>query len=60
MFGQMRAFACDEPPLQVAENVAVVSNVVFAVRLTVPNVWPGRALQEGVPRPTNVRAASMY
>src|SRR6266567_1416278 len=24
------------------------------------NVWPGRALQEGVPRPTNVRAASMY
>jgi hypothetical protein len=26
----------------------------------VPNVWSGRALQDGVPRPTNVRAASMY
>src|SRR6266568_3215609 len=24
------------------------------------NVWPGRALQDGVPRPTNVRAATMY
>jgi hypothetical protein len=24
------------------------------------NVWPGRALQGGVPRPTNVRAATMY
>jgi hypothetical protein len=23
-------------------------------------VWPGRALQDGVPRPTNVRAATMY
>src|SRR6266496_6211512 len=24
------------------------------------DVWPGRALQDGVPRPTNVRAATMY
>jgi hypothetical protein len=24
------------------------------------NVWPGRALQDGVPRAANVRAASMY
>src|SRR5215475_5476944 len=24
------------------------------------NVWPGRALQDGGPRATNVRAASMY
>jgi hypothetical protein len=47
-----------------------------ATRLVVPNeqtlagvggrslqcqhVWPGRALQDGVPRPTNVRAATMY
>src|SRR5262245_9789628 len=26
----------------------------------VPNVWPGRAVQDGLPRSTNVRAASMY
>jgi hypothetical protein len=26
----------------------------------VPDVWPGRALQDGIPRSTNVRAASMY
>jgi len=24
------------------------------------NVWPGRAVQDGFPRATNVRAASMY
>src|SRR4029077_16669487 len=24
------------------------------------NVWPGRAVQDGLPRSTNVRAASMY
>ena len=24
------------------------------------DVWPGRAVQEGLPRATNVRAASMY
>ncbi|MFZ1885801.1 MAG: hypothetical protein WAU53_19910, partial [Rhodoplanes sp.] len=28
--------------------------------IDVPNVWPGRALQDGVPKPTDVRAASMY
>jgi hypothetical protein len=38
MFGQMRALAFEEPPLQVAENVAVVSNVVFAVRSMVPKL----------------------
>jgi hypothetical protein len=26
----------------------------------VPYVWPGRAVQDGLPRSTNVRAASMY
>src|SRR5262245_44202688 len=26
----------------------------------VPNVWSGRAVQDGLPRSTNVRAASMY
>src|SRR5262245_26039047 len=26
----------------------------------VPYVWPGRAVQDGLPRSANVRAASMY
>jgi hypothetical protein len=30
------------------------------VHTEVPNVWPGRAVQDGLPRSTNVRAASMY
>ena len=29
-------------------------------RRYVPHVWPGRAVQDGLPRSTNVRAASMY
>src|SRR6202162_4572209 len=38
MFGQIRALAPEEPPLQVAENVAVVSTVALAVRSTVPKL----------------------
>src|SRR5690348_8266124 len=38
MFGQMRALAPEEPPLQVGENVAVVSTVALAVRSTVPKL----------------------
>jgi len=32
---------------------------VSALRVRANNVWPGRAVQDGLPRSTNVRAASM-
>src|SRR5436309_14797956 len=38
MFGHMRTLAPEEPPQQLAENVAVVSTVALVVRSTVPKL----------------------
>src|SRR6516164_2398040 len=36
------------------------STAATGVSVLCQNVWPGRAVQDGLPRSTNVRAASMY
>src|SRR6266498_3937580 len=50
--------AFDECPLQwAAKGNKIAPAQLFRM---CHNVWPGRAVQDGVPRSTNVRAVSMY
>jgi hypothetical protein len=41
-------------PIAIARNAAVQHGAMCQ------DVWPGRAEQDGLPRPTNVSAATMY